>query len=162
HPNIVHIYTYDLAGTIRFIAMEYVPGTNLREYLGRKGALELPAALSIMRQAALAVGAAGEIGLGHRDIKPENLLLTKKGEVKVADFGLCRDLAEGRRVDLTQPGTALGTPQYMSPEQCQGKELDHRSDLYSLGVTFFHILAGTPPFHAQNALAMALKHIHDA
>ena len=85
----------------------------------KKGALDLALALSIMKQAGVAIGAAGELGLVHRDIKPENLLLTKKGQVKIADFGLCRD-QDAVRTDLTQPGVTLGTPLYMSPEQAQG------------------------------------------
>lgn len=161
HPNIVHIYTLGATdGGIRFIAMEYVQGTNLREYIKKKGALDYALALSIMRQAGVAVGAAGEIGLIHRDIKPENLLLTKKGQVKVADFGLCRDL-DSERVNLTQTGNTMGTPMYMSPEQAQGLALDHRSDLYSLGVTFYHMIAGVPPFRAETPLALALKHVKD-
>ena len=83
--------------------MEYVQGTNLREYIVKKGALDLPLALSIMRQAAQAIGAAGEVGLIHRDVKPENILMTKKGRVKVADFGLCRDMDEDG-AHLTQAG----------------------------------------------------------
>jgi serine/threonine-protein kinase len=160
HPNIVHIYTLGCVEGIRFIAMEYVQGTNLRDYLIKKGALELAPALSIMKQAGTAIGVAGELGLIHRDIKPENLLLTRKGQVKIADFGLCRD-QDADRLDLTQPGVTLGTPLYMSPEQAQGHALDHRSDLYSLGVTFYHMLAGEPPFRAETPLALALKHIKD-
>ena len=160
HPNIVHVYTLVTVGPVRFIAMEYVEGTNLREYIVRKGALDLPLALSIMRQAGQAIGAAGEVGLIHRDIKPENLLLTRKGRVKVADFGLCRDLGADR-LHVTQPGTTMGTPLYMSPEQAQGQPLDHRSDLYSLGVTFYHMLTGEPPFRADSAVALALKHVNE-
>jgi eukaryotic-like serine/threonine-protein kinase len=160
HPNIVHIYTLGSMDDVRFIAMEYVQGTNLREYISKKGIPDLPLALSIMKQAGQAVGAAGEVGLVHRDIKPENLLLTKKGQVKVADFGLAR-APESDRLHLTQKGVTLGTPLYMSPEQAQGNELDHRSDLYSLGITFYHMLAGFPPFRAENGLALALKHVRD-
>lgn len=160
HPNIVHIYSLGVVDRARFIAMEYIAGTNLREYLVRKGALDLPSAFSIMRQAGVAVGAAGERGLVHRDIKPENLLLTKKGQVKVADFGLCRD-PENDDLHLTRPGVTMGTPMYMSPEQVQGKKLDHRSDLYSLGVTYYHILAGQPPFRADGAFALAMKHVKE-
>ena len=160
HPNIVHIYTLGVFEGLRFIAMEYVQGTNLREYLLRKGPPDLPQALSIMRQAGAAVGAAGEVGLVHRDIKPENLLLTKKGQVKVADFGLCRDLDSDRH-HVTQPGVTMGTPLYMSPEQARGQGMDHRSDLYSLGVTYYHMLAGHPPFRAETALALAMKHVVD-
>ncbi|HMF36892.1 MAG TPA: protein kinase [Isosphaeraceae bacterium] len=160
HPNIVHVYTLGYVDQVRFIAMEYVEGTNLREYINKKGALDLPLALSIMRQAGQAIGAAGEVGLVHRDIKPENLLLTRKGRAKVADFGLCRDLGADR-LHVTQPGTTMGTPLYMSPEQAQGKPLDHRSDLYSLGVTFYHMLSGEPPFRADSAVAVALKHVSE-
>ena len=126
----------------------------------QEGALDLPLALSIMRQAGQAIGVAGEVGLVHRDIKPENLLLTRKGRAKVADFGLCRDLGSDR-MHITQPGTTMGTPLYMSPEQAQGKALDHRSDLYSLGVTFYHMLSGEPPFRADSAVALALKHVSE-
>ncbi len=160
HPNIVHIYLLGEVEGLRFIVMEYVRGTNLREYLLRKGAADLTLGLSIMRQAGLAVGAAGEVGLVHRDIKPENLLITKKGLVKVADFGLCRDLDDEKH-DVTLPGVTIGTPLYMSPEQARGQAMDHRSDLYSLGVTFYHLMAGDPPFRADSALALAMKHVSD-
>jgi serine/threonine-protein kinase len=160
HPNIVHVYTLGHVDQVRFIAMEYVEGTNLRDYINKKGALDLPLAMSIMRQSGQAIGAAGEVGLIHRDIKPENLLITRKGRVKVADFGLCRDLGSDR-FHVTQPGITMGTPLYMSPEQAQGKPLDHRSDLYSLGVTFYHMLTGLPPFRAESAVALALKHVQE-
>ena len=91
HPNIVHVYAIGNMGDVHYIAMEYVEGTNLREYLRKKGAMELPLVLSIMKQTCQAIGAAGEAGIVHRDIKPENILITKRGRVKVADFGLCRD-----------------------------------------------------------------------
>jgi serine/threonine-protein kinase len=162
HPNIVHVYNFGEADGLHYIAMEYVPGTNLKLFLLQRGIPELPLAFSIMRQSAQAVAAAGEIGLVHRDIKPENLLLTRKGQVKVADFGLCRTAETPGQVELTQEGVTLGTPMYMSPEQVQGRELDHRSDLYSLGVTFYHLLAGVPPFRADSALALALKHVREA
>ena len=116
---------------------------------------------SIMRQTGQAIGAAGEIGLIHRDVKPENILMTRKGRVKVADFGLCRDQESGG-LHLTQSGVTMGTPLYMSPEQAQGHAVDHRSDLYSLGVTFYHMLAGVPPFRAETALALALKQVREA
>ena len=160
HPNIVHVYMLGCIDEIHFIAMEYVQGTNLREYIVKKGALDLPLAYSMMKQTAQAIGAAGEIGLIHRDVKPENILMTKKGRVKVADFGLCRD-QEGEDVHITQSGVTMGTPLYMSPEQAQGHPVDHRSDLYSLGVTFYHMLAGVAPFHADTALALALKQVRE-
>ena len=88
-------------------------------------------------------------------------MLTKKGKVKVADFGLCRD-QEGQGLHLTQSGVTMGTPLYMSPEQAQGHDVDHRSDLYSLGVTFYHMLTGMPPFQAETALCCALKQVREA
>jgi eukaryotic-like serine/threonine-protein kinase len=160
HPNIVHVYTLGRVDDLRYIAMEYVQGMNLREYLLKKGTPDLLQGLSVMRQAAQAIAAAGEVGLIHRDIKPENLLLTRKGQVKVADFGLCRGQG-AEALHLTQPGMTLGTPLYMSPEQVRGQALDHRSDLYSLGVTFYHLLAGSPPFRAETPLAVALKHVQE-
>jgi serine/threonine-protein kinase len=161
HANIVHVYTLGCVGDVNFIAMEYVQGTNLKDYIIKKGALDLSLAYSIMRQAGQAIAAAGEVGLIHRDVKPENILLTKKGKVKVADFGLCRD-QDGQAVQLTQSGVTMGTPLYMSPEQAQGHAVDHRSDLYSLGVTFYHMLTGVPPFQAETALALALKQVREA
>ncbi len=160
HPNIVHVYTLDKVDEIQFIAMEYVQGTNLKDYLIKKGPLDLPLAISVMRQVGQAIGAAGELGLIHRDVKPENILMTRKGRVKVADFGLCRD-SDQSRAALTQPGLTMGTPLYMSPEQSQGHKVDHRSDLYSLGVTFYHLLTGEPPFEGDSPLAIALKHIRE-
>lgn len=161
HPNIVHVYSFGGDSALKYIAMEYVEGRNLKDYLAKKGPPALPQALSIMRQAGQAISAAGEIGLVHRDIKPENFLLTSKGQIKVADFGLCRTAAAAPELDLTQEGVTLGTPMYMSPEQVKGKELDHRSDLYSLGVTFYHMLAGVPPFKADTPIALALKHVQE-
>jgi serine/threonine-protein kinase len=161
HPNIVHIYQLGKIDDLRYIAMEYVAGTNLGDYLQKKGRLDLSVALSIMKQVGQAVEAAGELGLVHRDLKPENLLLTRKGQVKVADFGLCR-FQGNQAIQLTHQGVALGTPLYMSPEQVQGEEVDTRSDLYSLGVTFYTMLAGRPPFEADTPLALALKHVREA
>ncbi|MFI5456011.1 MAG: protein kinase [Isosphaerales bacterium] len=161
HPNILHVYMLGCIDDIHFIVMEYVEGTNLRDYIVKKGALDLPLAFSIMKQAGQAIAAAGAIGLIHRDVKPENILMTRKGRVKVADFGLCRD-QDTDVAHLTQSGVTMGTPLYMSPEQAQGHAVDHRSDLYSLGVTFYHMLAGEPPFRGDTALAVALKQVREA
>jgi serine/threonine-protein kinase len=157
HPHIVHVYALGTDGPIRYIAMEFVPGQTLRAYIDRHGIPPLATALKLMDQATQAVAAAGRSGLVHRDIKPENLLLTSDLEVKVADFGLCRD-SGAQSSGLTAPGVTLGTPLYMSPEQVLGRPLDHRSDLYSLGATFYHLLAGMPPFSASTTMALAYKH----
>jgi len=159
HPNIVQIYEVGCVEGLHYIAQEYVPGQNLREYLARNPPLNLSRALSIMYQVASALAKAGEQGVVHRDIKPENIMLTAGGEVKVADFGLARLSRADTAHDLTQIGTTLGTPLYMSPEQIEGKPLDPRSDIYSFGVTCYQMLSGTPPFSGETALGVAVQHL---
>ncbi|MBI5759919.1 MAG: serine/threonine protein kinase [Planctomycetales bacterium] len=160
HPNIVQVYTVgDEAGT-HFIAQEYVQGQNLREYLVRKGPPDLAVALHIMKQVCAALQTAADAGVVHRDIKPENIMLTRKGEVKVADFGLAQLTQAGKRVNLTQVGVTMGTPLYMSPEQVNGSKIDHRSDIYSFGVSCYHMLTGSPPFRGETALAVAMQHLN--
>ncbi|HEX6985159.1 MAG TPA: serine/threonine-protein kinase, partial [Planctomycetaceae bacterium] len=160
HPHIVQVYAIGEQRGIHYIAQEYVPGLTLREWLRRNGPPEPLAAIRILRQVALALQAAAEAGIVHRDVKPENILLTKKGDAKVADFGLAQLSQTGERVQLTQTGITMGTPLYMSPEQVAGKPLDHRSDLYSLGVTAYHLLAGSPPFRGETALSVAVQHLN--
>src|SRR5262249_4972879 len=139
HANIVQVYAFGIIEGLHYMALEYVEGRNLRDYLARKGPPDVLLAISILRQVASALLRAGESGISPRDIKPKNILLTRKGEVKVADFGLSRVLdGEGQPVSLTQSGVTMGTPLYMSPEQVEGLPLDCRTDIYSLGVTSYH------------------------
>jgi serine/threonine-protein kinase len=159
HANIVQIYAIGEAEGIWYMALEYVEGRNLKEYIARKGPPEILTALSIMRQVAAALQRAGELGIVHRDIKPENILLTRKGEAKVADFGLSRCLAGDVPLNLTQSGMTMGTPLYMSPEQVESKPLDPRTDIYSFGVTCYHMLTGHPPFKGESPFEVALKHV---
>jgi serine/threonine-protein kinase len=160
HANIVQVYEFGVDDGIAWLALEFVEGRNLRDYLARKGPPEVLLALSIMRQVAAALLRAGELGIVHRDIKPENILLTRKGEVKVADFGLSRVLqGEESALNLTQSGVTMGTPLYMSPEQVEGKPLDPRTDIYSFGVTCYTMLAGDPPFRGESAFEVALAHV---
>jgi serine/threonine-protein kinase len=160
HANIVQVYAIGEQDGLHFMALEYIDGRTLKDYLSRKGPPELLLALSVMRQTASALQRASELGIVHRDIKPENILLTRKGEVKVADFGLSRCLAPDHEpLNLTQTGVTMGTPLYMSPEQVEGRPLDPRSDIYSFGVTCYHVLAGEPPFRGQNAFEVALQHV---
>jgi serine/threonine-protein kinase len=160
HANIVQVYQIDCADGIHYMALEYVEGHNLRDHVARKGPPDAPLALSIMRQVASALQRAGELGIVHRDIKPENILLTRKGEVKVADFGLSLAFGAGQpALNLTQTGVTMGTPLYMSPEQVEGKPLDPRTDIYSFGVTCYHVLSGQPPFRGQTAFEVALQHV---
>ena len=159
HAHIVQIHEVGVAGGVHYIAQEYVAGQNLRELLGRRGQIDVKLAVSVLRQTASALAKAADHGIIHRDIKPENILLTKAGEVKVADFGLARITGEGDSLNLTQTGMTMGTPLYMSPEQVEGRALDPRSDIYSLGVTCYHMLAGEPPFRGETALSVAVQHV---
>lgn len=164
HANIVQIYEVGCLEGHYYIAQEYVPGQNLRDLLARRGTPDIPKALSILRQTAAALTKAADQGIVHRDIKPENILVTREGEVKVADFGLARIITKDQAasLNLTQIGVTMGTPLYMSPEQVEGRPLDSRSDLYSLGVTMFHLLSGQPPFRGDNALSVAVQHLQTA
>ena len=158
--NIVQVYAIGEADGMSYMALEYVEGRNLREYLAKKGPPDVLLALGIMRQVASALQRASELGIIHRDIKPENILLTRKGEVKVADFGLARCLIGDRpALNLTQSGVTMGTPLYMSPEQVEGKPVDSRTDIYSFGVTCYHMLAGQPPFQGTSPFEVALQHV---
>ena len=159
HANIVQIYEVGCVDQLHYIAQEYVQGQNLHDYIVRHGPPDLSHALSIMRQVAAALAKAAERGVVHRDIKPENIMLTAGGEVKVADFGLARITRETSAMDLTQVGITLGTPLYMSPEQVEGKPLDPRSDIYSFGVTCYHMLSGSPPFLGETVLGVAVQHL---
>jgi len=160
HPNIVHIYEVGERDNLRYIAQEYVQGNNLAQYLQQHGAMTSKQVFRVIWQVASALEAASQAGIVHRDIKPENILLGDKLEVKVADFGLARveDMSDPE-LQLTKIGVTLGTPLYMSPEQSEGRPLDHRSDIYSLGITSYHMLAGHPPFRGDTALSVALQHL---
>jgi len=162
HANIVQVYAIgDLSG-LSFMALEYVEGRNLHDFVARKGPPEVLLALSIMRQVAAALQRASELGIIHRDIKPENILLTRKGEVKVADFGLSRCLdGDKPALNLTASGVTMGTPLYMSPEQVEGRPVDCRTDIYSFGATAYCMMAGHPPFEGTSAFEVALKHVKE-
>ena len=161
HANIVQVYEVGQIGSIHYIAQEYVDGENLGQLIARVGQLDAASFVQILGQVASALTCAGDAGIVHRDIKPENLLLTPVGEVKVADFGLARVFEGGHQPRLTEDGMTMGSPLYMSPEQIEGKTLDKRSDIYSLGVTCFQILAGRPPFEANTSMNVALQHLRD-
>jgi predicted Ser/Thr protein kinase/tetratricopeptide (TPR) repeat protein len=158
HANIVQIYDINCVDGVHYIAQEYVKGQNLRQVLGRQTSIDARLALHVMRQVAAALHRAGQKGIIHRDIKPENIMLAPTGEVKVTDFGLARVLQNGD-MNLTQVGITMGTPLYMSPEQVEGKAADQRSDLYSFGVTCYHVLAGRPPFVGETPLSIAVQHL---
>jgi serine/threonine protein kinase len=159
HANIVQVYSFGEQDGLYYIAQEYVQGMNLRQLLNRRGPPELLVAYHIMRQVAAALTIAAEAGIVHRDIKPENILITRKGEAKVADFGLAQLAESEQRVNLTQVGMTMGTPLYMSPEQISGETVDHRSDIYSFGVTCYRMLSGHPPFRGDTTLNLAMQHL---
>lgn len=160
HPNIVQVYTIGESASLHYIAQEFVQGKDLSSIISSRGVPDLGSALHIMRQVASALRAAGDANIVHRDIKPENILVTKKGEVKVADFGLAQlhDNPDGG--SLTREGMTLGTPLFMSPEQVNGKELDPRSDIYSFGVTCYQLLCGKTPFTGTSPMAIAVQHLN--
>jgi tRNA A-37 threonylcarbamoyl transferase component Bud32/uncharacterized RDD family membrane protein YckC len=164
HPNVVPIYFIGEDDGLLFFAMELVEGEPLDALLARGEQIEWPRALELLHDVADALRMAHERDIVHRDIKPSNLLVDPTGLVKVADFGLAKnvssgDSTEGMDVQLTQAGAVLGSPLYMSPEQGQGEAVDHRSDIYSLGATFYHLLTGNPPFTAKSPVGVIAKHL---
>jgi serine/threonine-protein kinase len=142
HPNIVGVYEYGEDDEVAFIAMEYVEGTGLREYLNRKTTFDFGQLVALMSQLLAALEYAHASGIVHRDIKPSNLIVDRHGALKVADFGVARVDTS----NLTTVGMVIGTPSYMSPEQCKGRDADARSDLFSAGVVLYELLTGRKPF----------------
>ncbi len=153
HPYICKIHEIDEFEGRSFLSMEYVPGSNLRQRLG-EGRLSLHEALKAAEELAEALGSAAQQGIVHRDLKPSNVMFSPDGHVKILDFGLAKRIIPAQQEgtedtwfsDLTETGSILGTPAYMSPEQLQGKELDHRSDIFSLGVVLYEMATGVHPF----------------
>jgi len=159
HPNVVSVYFVGMEEGHYFIEMQFVDGPTVREIIRSQGKMDIAEATRIIIEAAKALAAAHEKGIIHRDVKPDNIMLSKDGSVKVADFGLAKLIdAEGEQF---AQGRVIGTPFYMSPEQCQGKTTDARSDIYSLGATYFHMLAGRPPFTGEDKAAIIRKHVND-
>ena len=157
HPNIIEIHAVGQARGFQFIAMELVDGETLADVLRREGRLPADRAVAVMRQVIAALAKAHAAGILHRDIKPSNILLTREGLAKVADFGLAK--RPGTDISVTASGALLGTPLYMPPEIGRGQPLDVRSDLYSLGATFYHVLAGRPPFEGASGAQLAVQHV---
>ncbi len=158
HPNIVRIYeAAEIDGRL-FIAMELLPGETLETVLHRQGLLAVEPALGVARGIAQALDYAHLKGVVHRDLKPDNVMLLADKEVKVMDYGIARVLdAPG----VTATGTYLGTPIYSSPESIRAKEIDHRSDLYSLGIILYHMLAGKVPFSSTDPLELLMMHVKE-
>ncbi|MDX9819176.1 MAG: serine/threonine-protein kinase, partial [Desulfococcus multivorans] len=158
HPNIVSIYDVGVYENKYYIIMEYLEGGDLKQAVKR--GLTIPQTLKIMRQIASALAHAHDKGFIHRDIKSQNIMFRGDGTAVLTDFGIVKDLTA--ETGYTLDGTSIGTPHYMSPEQAQGTiKIDWRTDLYSLGVTFYEMLTGSVPYNADSAIAVALKHIKD-
>ncbi len=160
HAHIVPVYDYGTtADGVTFLAMRYIKGGSLSETIRQGTLMRLDRINSILRQIAGALDYAHQRGVIHRDIKPSNVLLDEQGNAYLADFGLARLIEPGQRPNLTETGSFLGTPSYISPEQVQQGTLDERSDLYSLGVVLYEMLAGRPPFTGDSAFTIMRAHI---
>ncbi len=161
HPNIVTAYDAGQAGDTHFLVMEFVAGTDLAQYVKQKGPLPISQACHFSRQAALALQHAHEHGMVHRDIKPANLILNAQGDVKVMDFGLARLTSEGAgSTGLTGENVLMGTADYIAPEQAQdARQADIRADIYSLGCSLYHLLAGQPPFRGNTVVEKITAHL---
>jgi serine/threonine-protein kinase len=157
HPNILPVYDFDQVGEIVYIVMKYVNSGTLRNVM--RGPLDLSYTLEIITQVCLALGYAHKQGVVHRDVKPGNILIADNNWALLTDFGLAKMLEGNQR--LTRTGAGVGTPEYMSPEQAQGKPTDGRADLYSLGAMLYEMFTGQLPFESESGIAVAMKHVSD-
>ena len=171
NPHIVSVYDFVSSAEHVYVAMQYVDGESLLERLERKGRLPLAEVLRVVRDCSRGLAAAHEQGILHRDMKPSNVMLTRRGEVKVADFGLAQPTGDSAAVGGANGGSnggstgekkkVEGTPHYMSPEQCRGAPQDARSDIYSLGVMFYQLLTGEVPFTGANIREVLTRHVKE-
>ena len=156
HPNVVQVFTVGEHDGRPFLVQELVDGAPLSDLLAVRGKLSAPSVVDVGVQVARGLARAAEAGVVHRDVKPQNLLVAEDGNVKIADFGLAKLVRAPSGITAT--GTALGTPHYMSPEQCRGDPVDARGDQYALGATLYHLINGRPPFDAEDVLDLLDKH----
>jgi serine/threonine protein kinase/Tfp pilus assembly protein PilF len=155
HKNVCGMYDLGKAEGTNFITMEYVSGEDLRSFIRRARRLDIGTAISITRQVCDGLSEAHRLGVVHRDLKPGNIMIDQEGNAKIMDFGIARSL-KGK--GITGAGVMIGTPEYMSPEQVEGKEADERSDLYALGVILYEMVTGRVPFEGDTPLSIAVKH----
>ena len=158
HPNVVQVYDVGTDRNLHFFSMEFMDGASLQDKIGSDGKMEWGETLNVLEHAARALVFAERKGIVHRDVKPDNLMLSSDGQVKLADLGLARHLEQGK---TAREEGIFGTPHFISPEQAQGKEVDHRADLYSLGATAYRLLAGKTPFTGANVSEIIHKQIND-
>ena len=155
HKNVCRVYDFHEEGKTLYLTMEYVRGEDLKSLIHRTRAINVGAALSIARQVAEGLGEAHKLGITHRDLKPGNIMIDRDGQAKVMDFGIARVKQEK---GITGEGAIIGTPEYMSPEQVEGKPADPRSDIYSVGVILFEMIVGRAPFEGDTPFSVANKH----
>ncbi|HZO15419.1 MAG TPA: protein kinase [Polyangiaceae bacterium] len=166
HRHIVDIFSFGtLPSGNQYFTMELLDGATLADYLADHGRLEIDQALPVLRQVARALDAAHAVGIAHRDLKPDNIFLSFDEDntvfVKLLDFGIAKLLGESTATHKTRTGASMGTPLYMSPEQCHGLQVDHRTDIYSFGAVAHEMLTGRPPFEGKSLLDLMVKHTND-
>jgi serine/threonine protein kinase len=161
HKNVCGIHEYGQEDNLQYIAMEFVPGIDLKRLLKQKGRLPIEDAFSIAIQLARGLQAIHEVGIIHRDLKTANAMIDDLGVVRLMDFGIAKKYDADGSVGATAVGHIIGTPEYMSPEQARGEKIDFRSDIYALGVMIFEIFTGQVPFHAETPIATIFKHLQD-
>ncbi|HXS95605.1 MAG TPA: protein kinase [Candidatus Limnocylindrales bacterium] len=157
HRNVARLYEFHRSGDAVLLSMEYVEGESLRSLMDREGKLPVPRVLDLARQLGAGLGEAHRQSIAHRDLKPENIMLTPQGELKVMDFGISRSYA----TDVTATGLVIGTPAYMAPEQAEGKLVDHRTDIYAVGLILYEMVTGKAAFTGDTAVTLALKQIRE-
>ena len=158
HPNIIHIYDFGTDDAFDYMVFPFIDGETLQQTLKRVGRLDAKECLHIIISVAKALAYASENNVIHLDVKPSNIMIEKNGNVLIADFGISKDLKD---IELTLPGTVLGSPKYISPEQVLGKEADSRSDQYALGLIFFEMITGTYPFQGNQPSALFYSHVNE-
>lgn len=158
HHNVVSIFDYGEENGLQYFAMQYVDGTDLGRYIAENKMLPLTEIIDLSKQICRGLRYAHSCNIIHRDIKPQNVLLEKNGVARLSDFGIAK-IFSGSNITMT--GSAVGTPEYMSPEQAQGKVLDAQTDIYSLGVVMYEMVTRHPPFTGNNPMAIAYKQVHE-